>query len=307
VASDKIAPLVADIYLLTILAQTRSFTQTARRLNLSKASVSTRVAVLERVVGVALVHRTTRAVGLTDAGQQLVNDCASAFDRIDAGFTAVKDLRGTPRGTVRVTAPVALGRQHVAPKLPGFLHRYPEVQVELELTDRFVNLAQEGYDLAIRHTNAVPENYVAWPLCKTQSLLIASTGYLRRRGTPMHPSELEQHDCILYLGSPGADTWTFIQEKADDSAESVSVPVRGPLKANNSEVLRQAVLDGLGIGLVPDFSVASALRQQVLLPEWRVQGFFSNRIFALRPPGTQVPRAVQLLVDHLRTAFASGF
>src|SRR4051812_13329236 len=104
--ADKIAPLVADIYLLTVLAETSSFTQAARRLNLSKASVSTRIGDLERIVGVPLVHRTTRAVGLTDAGQQLVSDCVPAFERIDAGFTDAKDLSGTPRGLVRVTAPV---------------------------------------------------------------------------------------------------------------------------------------------------------------------------------------------------------
>ena len=307
--SDKIAPLVADLHLLTILAQTGSFTQTAKRLNLSKASVSMRIGELERVVGVPLVHRTTRAVGLTDAGRQLVNDCAPAFERIDAGFTAVKDLSDIPRGTVRVTAPVALGRQHVAPRLSTFLRKYPEVHVQMELTDRFVNLAQEGFDLAIRHTSIAPENYVAWPLCETRSLLVASPGYLRRRGTPQHPSELSQHDCLLYLRNPGTDTWTFMHEKAGKTTEAVSVPVQGPLKANNSEVIRQAVLDGFGIGLLPDFSAVLRSRRGVteILPAWRVQGFFGNRIFALRPWAPHVPRAVQCFVEHLREEFAPGF
>src|SRR5262249_28975507 len=145
-----------------------------------------------------------------------------------------------------------LGRQHVAPRLGPFLRKFPEVHVQLELTDRFVNLAQEGFDLAVRHTSTVPEIYVAWSLCETRSFLVASPTYLRRRGTPQHPAQLAQHDCLLYLRNPGTDTWTFMHEKAGAGTESVSVPVQGPLKANNSEVLRQAVIDGLGIGLLPD-------------------------------------------------------
>jgi DNA-binding transcriptional LysR family regulator len=265
-----------------------------------------RIGALERAAGVPLVQRTTRSVGLTEAGRQLVADAAPAFERIDAGFIAVKDLSGTPRGTVRVTAPVALGRQHVAPQLAPFIRRYPDVRIHLDLTDRFVNLAQEGYDLAIRHTGAAPESYVAWPLCETRSLLVASPAYLRRRGTPRHPRDLATHDCLLYLGT-GADTWTFVPAGGAD-ADPLSVPVQGPFKANNSEVLRDAVLDGLGIGLLPDFSAAPAMRRlKPVLPDWRVHGFFGNRLYALRPWAPQVPRAVQCFVQHLRESLAPGF
>lgn len=305
-ASDIIAPWVADIHLLTVLAETRSFTQAARRLGLSKASVSMRIGALERAAGVPLVQRTTRSVVLTDAGRELVMDAAPAFERIDAGFTAVKDLSGTPRGTVRVTAPVALGRQHIAPRLATFIRRYPDVRIHLDLTDRFVNLAQEGYDLAIRHTSDAPESYVAWTLCETRSLLVASPAYLRRRGTPQHPRELAAHDCLLYLG-PGADTWSFVPA-VDGTGEPLSVPVQGPFKANNSEVLREAVLDGLGIALLPDFSAAPSLRKlRPVLPDWRVQGFFGHQLYALRPWAARVPRAVQCFVEYLRESLAQGF
>lgn len=305
---DRAVPPVDDIYLLIVLAQTRSFTQAARQLNLSKASVSTRIADLERAVGVPLARRTTRSVTLTDAGRQLVDECAPAFERIDAGFAAVKDLSGAPRGVVRVTAPVALGRQHIAPNLARFLRQFPDVSVQLELTDRFVNLAQEGFDLAIRHTSVAPDTYVAWPLCETRSMLVASAGYLRARGAPVHPSDLSKHDCLLYLGGDRIDKWTFLPEKEAGHGESVSVQVRGPLKANNSEVLREAVLDGLGIGLLPDFSTVSQSRARLIavLPDWRVQGFFGNRIYALRPWSAQVPRAVQCFVEYLRTLFTGG-
>ncbi len=311
-SADQISPLVADLHLLTVLAVTKSFTEAARRLGVSKASASMRISELERAAGVSLVRRTTRSVGLTEAGQQLVNDMQPAFSRISESYTAVKDLVGTARGLIRVTAPVALGRQHLAPCVAAFLKRFPDVNIELELTDRFVNLANEGFDLAIRHTSTPPETHVAWVLCETRSVLLASPEYLNRRGMPTHPSELAAHDCLLYLGNHSG-SWTFARNSKRKSAERVGVSIRGSLKANNSEVLRDALVAGLGIGLLPDFSIPSdALKNQLpslvqVLPDWQVQGFFGDRIYALRPWSAQVPKAVQCFVEHLRESFAPGF
>ena len=322
-ASDQLAPLLADLHLLTVLAATRSFTETARRLGVSKASASMRISELERAAGVLLVRRTTRSVGLTEAGQQLVNDMLPAFGRISDSYTAARDLAGEPRGLVRVTAPVALGRQHLAPCVAAFLKSYPDIHIELELTDRFVNLANEGFDLAVRHTHAPPETHVAWVLCETRSVLLASPAYLAARGVPAHPAELAAHDCLLYLGgaSAASGSWTFARNAAPVKArgrkatagtvERVGVNVRGSLKANNSEVLREALLAGLGIGLLPDFSVPPvgadghpALVQG--LPDWQAQGFIGDRLYALRPWSAQVPKAVQCLVEFLRAHFGPG-
>lgn len=303
-------PVFSDLHLLTVLAQTRSYTQAARRLGVSKASVSMRIAELERSAGVPLVRRTTRSVGLTEAGQQLVDETQGAFTRIEQSFSGIKDLAGTPRGLVRVTAPVALGRQHVAPVLAGFLSAFPDIRLELDLTDRFVNLAQEGFDLAIRHTHAPPDTHVAWALCETRSLLVASSDYLRRRGTPTHPNDLAAHQCLLYLRDAPGQSWAFEREAGRKGNERVSVPVSGPLRANNSEVLREGVLGGLGIGLLPDFTAAGHLgpRQLVqVLPQWQPRGFFGDRLYAIRPWAPQVPRAVQIFVDHLRQTLARGF
>ncbi len=301
-------PAFADLHLLTVLAQTRSYTQAARRLGLSKASVSMRIADLERAVGVPLVRRTTRSVGLTDAGQQLVDDTGAAFERIAQSYSSVKDLAGSPRGLVRVTAPVALGRQHIAVTLPAFFARYPEVRIELDLNDRLVNMAQEGFDLAIRHTQTAPDTHVAWVLRESRSLLVASPGYLREHGTPTAPVDLADHACLLYLRDVGAQSWTFERTVPRKKTERVAVPVNGPLRANNSEVLRDAALAGLGIGLLPDFSAAGDMGPTQLvqvLPQWRPLGFFGERIYAIRPWAPQVPRAVQLLVDHLRESFSA--
>jgi DNA-binding transcriptional LysR family regulator len=303
----KIAPVLADLHLLTVVAQTRSFTQAARRLGVSKASVSMRISDLERAAGVQLVRRTTRSVTLTQAGMQLVDATQASFARIEQSFASVKDLAGTPRGLVRVTAPVALGRQRVAPMLPAFLQRYPDIRLELDLTDRFVNLAQEGFDLAIRHTDAPPDTHVARVLCESRSVLVASQQYLSQRGAPAHPSDLVSHACLLYMRDSAAHSWSLERQRRRGRAERLTVPVSGPFKANNSEVLREAVLGGLGIGLLPDFSVAGELvpeRLVPVLPNWKPVGFFGERLYAIRPWAAQVPRAVQLLVEYLRRAFA---
>jgi len=302
-------PAFADLHLLTVLAQTRSYTQAARRLGISKASVSSRIAELERAAGVPLVRRTTRSVGLTQAGQQLADETRGAFERIVQSFDGIRDLAGTPRGLLRVSAPVALGRQYIAPTLPAFLRRYPDIRLDLDLSDRLVNLTQEGFDIAIRHAQAPPETHVAWQLCASRSLLVASADYLRRHGRPEHPSELARHACLAYLRGAAAQSWSF-ERGTGRKAERVVVAVEGPFRANNSEVLRDAVLGGLGVGLLPDFSAAGHLggRELVqLLPEWRPLGFFGDAVYAIRPWSPQVPRAVQCLVDHLRTELAPGF
>ncbi|MDB5999372.1 MAG: LysR family transcriptional regulator [Rhizobacter sp.] len=304
------APLWAHVQALAAIAQTGNFTLAAQRLSLSKAAISQRVAELERAVGVPLVQRTTRSVRLTDAGQHLVDDTADSFAQIERSLAAVRNLADQPRGLVRVTAPVALGRQQIAPHLDEFLRAWPDIRVDLSLDDRLVNLAQEGFDLAIRHAGAPPDSHVAWRLCGSRTLLVASGDYLARHAAPAHPSELADHACLAYLRS-GPAVWGF-ERNADNSAEPerVSVNVQGPLRANNSELLRDAVLSGLGIAQVPDFSAAAALRagrMVELLPQWRPVGFFGDGIYALRPWSPQVPKAVQALVAHLREALVGGF
>jgi molybdate transport repressor ModE-like protein len=310
-STDRGDSLWTHVHLLTVIAQTGSFTQAAQRLELSKAAVSQRVAELERAVGLTLVQRTTRSMRLTDAGQRLVNDTAESFAHIARSVAGVRDLAGQPRGRVRVTAPVALGRQQIAPTLESFFRAYPDVRIELELSDRLANLANEGFDLAIRHTSAPPDNHVAWKLCDSRTLLVASAGYLRRRGTPAHPAALASHDCLAYLRA-GPGVWQFEQAAARKAREPerVSVQVEGPLRANNSELLRDAVLAGLGIAQLPDFSAAAALRAgrlREVLPRWRPVGFFGDAIYAIRPWSPTAPRAVQVLVEHLRAQLAGGF
>lgn len=303
--------LWGHVHWLTVLHQQGSYTAAAARLGVSKAAMSQRIAELERQAGVPLVQRTTRSVRLTEAGQRLVDDTQQAFEHITQSFAQVRDLAGAPRGRVRVTAPVALARQQLAPRLAEFLHQYPEVRIELEMSDRLSSLATEGFDLAIRHTATPPDTHVAWALCPTESLLVASRTYLRRHGSPRTPAELARHNCLHYPRSQDTPAWTLAPRKGTPGQEQrVTVQVSGTLAANNSEALRDAALAGLGIALLPDFSAQAALASGKLvsvLPDWRPVGPFADRIYAIRPYAAHVPRAVAALVEFLRQSLARGF
>jgi DNA-binding transcriptional LysR family regulator len=296
--------LWGQLHALTVIAQLGSFTKAAQRLGLSKAAVSQRISDLEKAMGQTLVARTTRSVRLTDAGRQMVEETAASFAHITQTLSATRDAAGQPRGLLRVTAPVALGRQHVAPLLSAFFQRYPEIRIELDLSDRVVPLTQEGFDLAVRHTSAPPDTHVAVKLCASRALLVASPAYLRQHGAPVHPDALSHHACLPYL-RPGPAVWLF-----EKGAQRLRVPVLGPLRAGNSEILRDAALDGLGLALLPDFSAAAALRAGRLvevLPDWRPAGFFGDAIYAVHPWSSSIPRPLRLLIDHLKQQLRTGF
>jgi len=309
--SQKVDTLWSHLHWLIVLSEQGSYTAAAARLGVSKAAMSQHIAELEQAVGVALVRRTTRSMRLTEAGQRLVDDTREAFTQISDSFHGTKDVAGEPRGLIRVTAPVALGRQQLVPRVAEFLLAHPAIRVEMDFSDRFSSLATEGFDLAVRHTAAPPDTHVAWPLCKTYSVLVASRAYLQRRGLPAAPQALSEHDCLHYPRGQDTIVWSFESKGGRSKAAGrISVPVAGPLAANNSEALRDAAIAGLGIALLPDFTAQAGLRSGELievLPEWRPVGTFAEKIFALRPYSLHVPRAVTLFVRHLQRSMEAGF
>lgn len=306
--NKPISGLWSHIHSLGVLAVTGSFTAAAQRLGVTKAAMSQRIAELERAAGVALVQRTTRSVRLTEAGQQLVDSTGAAFGEIEQCFASVRDLASEPSGVLSVTAPVALGRQQLAPRMAAFLQQYPNVRIELELTDRLSSLSQEGFDLAIRHADTAPDTHVAWTLCETRSLLVATPAYLRRHGVPEAPEDLASHACLTYLRRGDVPSWSFVP--ASGTGARTSIAVKGGFSANNSEALRDAALSGLGIALLPDFSAQADLARGKLvtvLPRWRPIGAFGQRLFALRAYSPYLPRAARAYVDFLRAEFRGGF
>jgi len=311
---QKISTLWTHLHWLSVLAQQGSYTAAAARLGVSKAAMSQRIAELERAAKVTLVQRTTRSLRLTEAGQRLVDETRASFEQIEQSFAQVRDLAEQPSGLLRVTAPVAFARQQLVPLFADFLKAYPEVRIELDMSDRLSALATEGFDLAIRHTAHPPDTHVAWALCATESVLVATRAYLRKQGEPQTPVELQVHNCLHYPRSHDTPAWTFEPCNKDqltsESRERITVPVSGNFAANNSEALREAALTGAGIALMPDFSAQAALRQGKLvrvLPDWKPVSAFAETIYAIRPYAPHVPRAVAALVEELRKGLAQGF
>lgn len=293
--------LWSHIYWLSMLGREGSYTAAAKRLGVSKGAVSLRIAELEQVSGVALVTRTTRSVRLTEAGQALVDTTRQAFVAIEQGFDSIRDLAEHPRGVVRVTAPVAVGRQKIAPLVGRFLQAYPDVRIEIELSDHLSSLVKEGFDLAVRHTSVAPDTHVAWLLQPTVTLLVATPAYLKKYGTPKTPDDLSKHNCLYYLRSAASPVWSFKSEKR--VTKSHSVAVQGNFSANNSEILREVVLADQGIAFLPDFTAQSdvnAGRLVQILANWKPVGVFGDGLYAIRPYSAYVPRAVSAFIEHLR-------
>ena len=306
-----VSSLWAPLHWLTVLEQQGSFTAAAARLGVSKAAVSQRISDLERVAGVPLVRRTTRSVQLTDAGRQLVHNTRDAFDQIAWSFSGIRELAQEPGGLLRVTVPVAFARQQLLQRLPEFLRSYPDIRLELDLSDRLRSLTSDGFDLAVRHVAEPPETHVAWTLSATTPLLVASPEYLRSAGTPLKPEDLSTHRCLYYPRPKGRLTWTFeATTDTQGSPQRITVPVQGAFAANNSEILRDVAIAGLGIAVIPDFSAQAALKSGELvhaLPGWKPVSAFSERIYAIRPYSPHVPQAVQVFVEFLRRSFKDGF
>ncbi|CAB3698541.1 LysR family transcriptional regulator [Paraburkholderia rhynchosiae] len=308
---QKVEGLWVHLHWLSVLAEQGSYTAAAARLGVSKAAMSQRIAELERAAGIALVQRTTRSMRFTEAGQRLVETTRAQYDQIATSFSAVQEMAGVVRGLIRVTAPVAFGRQQLVPRMPLFLQANRQVKVQLDLSDQLSSIATEGFDLAIRHSAQIPETHVAWKLCETRSVIIATRAYLKRQGRPAEPADLASHDCLFYPRASGSGIWTFEQKSGRKAqAGPVSVTVNGPFAANNSESLRDAALDDLGIALVPDFTAQQAVHSgklEVVLPDWRPMGAFAEQLYVVRPYAPHVPRAVALFIAHLRETFAEGF
>lgn len=308
---SEIEGLWTHIHWLSVLEEQGTYTAAALRLGVSKSAVSQRISDLEKATGTQLVTRTTRSVRLTDAGTSLTQQVRSAYEQIARSFSSVRDSVGDIRGLVRMTAPVAFARQQLVPHLSDFLQMYPQVRIQLDVSDSLSSLAAEGYDLAVRHGFHVPETHVAWKLCDTSSVLVATREYLQRHGEPQVPEDLSAHNCLYYPRSADAPAWTFDRPKrGSKDMERQTVPIAGSFATNNSEALRDSALNHLGIALLPDFSAQAALNDGTLvqvLKGWTLKGVFANEIYLIRPYSPHVPKSVSELVGFLKQRLKGGF
>jgi DNA-binding transcriptional LysR family regulator len=281
------------------VAEARSFSEAARRLGLSKSMVSKEVARLEKSLGARLLNRTTRKLSLTEVGAAFYEHCARVVQEAEEAELLVGRLHGEPRGVLRLTAPVAFATLHVASALPEFLGRYPDVQIDLTISDRFFDLAEEGHDLAIRIARELPPNVVARQLAPIERVVCATPGYFARFGVPREPADLAQHNCLVYTHASPDSQW-----RLRTGREEIVVPVRGNLRLNDDEALWQAVLGGLGIALLPTFIVGGDLkagRLQAVLGGYVPS---ERNLYAIYLPNRHLSPKVRVFIDFLVERFA---
>jgi DNA-binding transcriptional LysR family regulator len=276
-----------------------SITAAARKLRLSKSVVSERLAELERNLGTKLLQRTTRKLSLTEDGSAFHGRAARIMNEIEDAAADVAERRGTLSGPLRLSAPVTFGRMHLGPALYSFLAEYPEIKLTLSLDDRRVDAAADGFDAVIRHGPIDDTRLVVSRLAPTRRMLVASPGYLARRGTPRTKAELEKHDGIVYANRGGAD-WRFMS-----SAGAVIVRAAARLSVNNGDMLRDAAVAGLGIALLPMFVAGPAiLAGDLSIIDIGIEPE-EEFIFMAHPQGRRASAKLRALTQHLRAAFGT--
>lgn len=287
-----------DIAVFLRVAEAGSFTRAARTLGLPKTTVSRKVAGLETALGVRLIHRTTRSVSLTDAGNRYYRACSEGLARLEAASATMSGTTQVPSGTIRVSAPADFGNYFLADLVAEFLRQHERVRIELVLTDASLNLVEERIDLAFRTGRLPDSSLVARKLGPADRVLCASPRYLDAAGVPRRVADLRHHDCIVFGASLDNATWTI-----DGPGGARSVPVKGRIAVNVMAFAMRAAVAGLGIAHLPAALAArdiEAGRLKVVLP-----GFAAARggVYAVYPSSRHVPAAVTAFVDFVAGRF----
>ncbi|MDR3369216.1 LysR family transcriptional regulator [Rhodoferax sp.] len=295
---------LADMAVFARVVDAGSFSAAARQLGLTPSAVSRQVARLEAALHVRLLERSTRKLRLTDAGSAAHTRCQTLVVAARE-VMALTDTQGaTPSGLVRVSMPKAFARQVVHPLMSAFLARYPEVDVQLIITDRTVDVFEEAIDLAIRITDAPPPGLAGRPLMSVAHLICASPRYLAERGTPTHPRDLAAHSC-LYLGEDERDRhWRFRKD-----GDEVTVRVSGRYVANHSEVRLDGALNHLGIASLPEFTARQSLARGDLvrvLVDWTHLTDYAGTVWLLYPPNRHLPAKLRVWIDFVVAGLQPG-
>jgi DNA-binding transcriptional LysR family regulator len=283
-----------------------SFSAAAEQLGLTASAVSRQVATLEKALAVKLLERTTRKLRLSEVGAEVYVRCCEMVEAGRSVLEVADRYVSAPQGLVKVSAPKAFGRQLIAPHIPEFLRMYPEVDVQLILNDRQMDLIGDDIDLLIRITDTPPLGLAARPLLNVHHVLCATEQYLQQAGTPSHPHDLARHSC-MYLGeSPGDHRWHF---RHVATSQEVNVSVRGRLVSNHSEVRLEGVMAHLGIGCLPYFTARKALAEKKIvevMPDWRYETTYYGKAWILYPPNRYLPPKCRVLIDYLAQKVAEA-
>ena len=282
------------------VVELRSFAAAASELALSKATVSKAVSRLEERLGARLFNRSSRRLALTDAGRALSVRAAQLLVDGEAAENDALSQAASPRGLVRLAAPMTFGQRVIASLLPEFLAQYPDISIDLHLSDAMVDLIGEGFDIGVRIARLPDSSLVARRICPMPLYTVAAPSYLKKYGRPTHPMHLAQHRCFSYAYRATPEIWHY----ANDAGEQVSVRPSGQLRFNNGEAVIPSLIAGLGIADLPDFIIGEAIAKkqvEVILKGWKQA---EGAVHLVMPPGGPRPARVEVLVEFLATHLA---
>ncbi|MCP4127939.1 MAG: LysR family transcriptional regulator [Gammaproteobacteria bacterium] len=283
-----------DMLLFAQVVNSGSFTAAARELGMPKSTLSRRISNLESKLDSRLLHRTTRSLRLTDIGAEFYTHCVRVVDEAREAERLIHLNQDEPRGLLRVTGPIEWGNNYIGALVSEYLQHHPEVRLELILTNRFVDLVAEGFDLALRAGHLEDSSMIARRLGESRMLLCAAPAYLEQHGAPQNPEQLREHICLAY---PGGDGRTTLQFSSSNSLSQVEI--NGRLVANSVTTLRDATIAGLGITALPSSLCRDALDQGLLLPimqEWQLP---VDGIYAVYPSPRHLTLKVRSFIDFI--------
>jgi DNA-binding transcriptional LysR family regulator len=282
------------------VARLESFSAAARELGISKTAVSRHVLDLENTLGVRLLNRTTRRMSLTEAGLAYQARSSAILADIEELQNAVQNLHRKPAGVLRVTSAVTFGHCSLTPVIADFLAAYPDINVQLDLTNRFVDVVAEGYDLAIRVADRQNSGLISRPLVAAKRYTCAAPRYIERWGEPATPADLASHACVVFLTHGTEARWHFA-----DAEREHAVTVSGRLLVNSTEAAARAVRDGVGIGVLPDYAVGRMLASgevRRVLAGYDIKGW--HHIYAVYPHRHHLSTKVRVFIDYLAAALS---
>jgi DNA-binding transcriptional LysR family regulator len=279
-----------------------SFSAAARQLGLSKAAVSKQVSELEAYLGATLIHRTTRRLHPTDAGQAYFESAVGLLDELEAADAAVRHLQSEPAGTLRVSVPSAFGQVCLSAMLSELGRRHPKLTVSVEASDRLVDLVEEGFDAAIRIRASLPDStLIAKRIRQIPIHVVAAPRYLKAHGTPQKPEDLSRHNCFIYTLSSRPFEWSF---KGRGGSKGGHVKVRGTIHANHGHLLLEPLRDGEGIAMLPEFLLSQDLEKGTLVPILTKFPADPLTLFVVYPPSRHSSPKIRALVDIVGEWFA---